>query len=202
MEVRLIQWPRVILASNENRPQLQKVVLDRICIINQRCESELPALRERVGDIPLLVNHFLSEVAEVCGREVVSFDRDAIDLLQAYHWPGNVRQLENIVERAVLLARGSSLTIEDLPPELRGAQEAGGWPQSENQQTAALSHSVALKGKTLREALEGPERQIILQALKEHHGTVLLADYLDINRTTLYKKMKRLGLDDPRLQFA
>ena len=87
--------------------------------------------------------------------------------------------------------------------ELTGAQAAEGWPQSENQQTAALSPSVALKGKTLREALEGPERQIILQALKDHSwNRAATADYLDINRTTLYKKMKRLGLDDPRLQFA
>jgi len=196
---------RVLLASNDNlssavaEGRFRQDLYYRINVVN----LELPALRERVGDIPLLVNHFLSEVAEACGREVVSFDRDAIDLLQAYHWPGNVRQLENIVERAVLLARGSSLTIEDLPPELTGAQEAGGWPQSENQQTAALSPSVALKGKTLREALEGPERQIILQALKEHSwNRAATADYLDINRTTLYKKMKRLGLDDPRLQFA
>ena len=94
----------VILASNENlssavaEGRFRQDLYYRINVVN----LELPALRERVGDIPLLVNHFLSEVAEAFGREVVSFDRDAIDLLQAYHWPGNVRQLENIVERAVL----------------------------------------------------------------------------------------------------
>ena len=60
-----------------------------------------------------------------------------------------------------------------------------------------------LSGMTLREALEGPERQIILQALRQHSwNRAATADALDINRTTLYKKMKRLGLDDPRLQFA
>ncbi|MDA8697901.1 sigma-54 dependent transcriptional regulator [Rhodopirellula sp.] len=196
---------RVILASNED---LSAAVSDgrfrqdlyyRINVVN----LVLPSLRERAGDISLLVNHFLREVAETCGREVATFDKEAIELLKSYRWPGNVRQLENVVERAVLLGRGSVLTIEDLPPELTGQREQDWWAGNAVARQNHLSDEGGPHGKTLREALEGPERQIILQALRDHDwNRAATADALDINRTTLYKKMKRLGLDDPRLQFA
>ena len=195
---------RVILATNDD---LSKAVENgsfrqdlyyRINVVN----IVIPALRQRVGDIPLLVDHFLREAAETCGREVEGFDGDAMAALEAYAWPGNVRQLENVVERAVLLARGDILTCEDLPPELTGRPNS----QFDGMASPGDSASVSLgdvSGKTLREALEGPERQIILQALRSNNwNRAATADALDINRTTLYKKMKRLGLDDPRLQFA
>jgi DNA-binding NtrC family response regulator len=195
---------RVILASNED---LSKAVQEgafrqdlyyRVNVVN----IVLPALRERAGDIPLLVDHFLREVSETCGREVDGFDSEAVNVLQAYSWPGNVRQLENVVERAVLLARGGHLTIEDLPPELTG-RASDQFPSLAAPASPAPVSIGDVNGKTLREALEGPERQIILQALKSHNwNRAATADSLDINRTTLYKKMKRLGLDDPRLQFA
>ncbi|MEM8666719.1 MAG: sigma-54 dependent transcriptional regulator [Planctomycetota bacterium] len=196
---------RVILATNE---QLSKSVQEgtfrqdlyyRINVVN----IVLPSLRERAGDIPLLADHFIREAADTCGREVDGFDEQAIEVMQAYSWPGNVRQLENVVERAVLLSRESRLTVNDLPPELTGRE-------TDPLQGPALSSAPVagvnlgdVSGKTLREALEGPERQIILQALRSNNwNRAATADTLDINRTTLYKKMKRLGLDDPRLQYA
>ncbi|MFK8110965.1 MAG: sigma-54-dependent transcriptional regulator [Rubripirellula sp.] len=193
---------RVILATNDD---LAKSVQDgsfrqdlyyRVNVVN----IILPSLRERVGDIPLLADHFIREAAETCGREVEGFDSDALAAMQAYDWPGNVRQLENVVERAVLLSRGATLTTEDLPPELTGKAS----DQFASQASAIKPVSLGdVNGLTLREALEGPERQIILQALRLNHwNRAATADALDINRTTLYKKMKRLGLDDPRLQFA
>ena len=195
---------RVILATNENllasvdAGTFRQDLYYRINVIN----IQLPSLRERIGDLPLLVDHFLREATETCGREVDCFDEDAIKVMQAYTWPGNIRQLENVVERAVLLGRGPVLTAEDLPPELTG--------RSTDSMSSALAGEVAqavrigeISGKSLREALEGPERQIILQSLKSHQwNRAATADALDINRTTLYKKMKRLGLDDPRLQYA
>jgi len=162
----------------------------------------LPSLRERVGDIPLLIEHFLREASETCGRQIDGFDSTAMSALQSYSWPGNVRQLENVVERAVLLSRDEGLTMEDLPPEISGhstSELGGGMTNTLPMQTLPDE----IDGKTLREALEGPEREIILQALRLHHwNRASTADALDINRTTLYKKMKRLGLDDPRLQFV
>ncbi len=195
---------RVILATNDD---LAKAVEEgafrqdlyyRINVVN----IVLPSLRERAGDIPLLVDHFLRESAETCGREVDGFDSEAMAALQVYAWPGNIRQLENVVERAVLLARGSRLTIEDLPPELTGRanHQFASFSTSGNSTPVSIGD---VNGKTLREALEGPERQIILQALRSNGwNRAATAETLDINRTTLYKKMKRLGLDDPRLQFA
>lgn len=195
---------RVILATNENlaasveKGSFRQDLYYRINVVN----IELPSLRERVGDLPLLVDHFLREAAETCNREIECFDSEAIEVMQAYHWPGNIRQLENVVERAVLLGRGSVLTAEDLPPELTGRVT----DSFSNSTIANPSDAIRVgevSGKSLREALEGPERQIILRSLKANQwNRAATADALDINRTTLYKKMKRLGLDDPRLQYA
>ncbi len=197
---------RVILATNEDLTQsvadgkFRQDLYYRINVVN----IVLPPLRERVGDIPLLVDHFLREAAETCDREISGFDHAAIETLQAYHWPGNVRQLENVVERAVLLSRGSTLCTEDLPPELTNRSSGQvGQAGTSDMSRAAMLVAGDLGGLTLRDALEGPERQIILHALRLHNwNRAATADALDINRTTLYKKMKRLGLDDPRLQFV
>ncbi len=195
---------RVILATNEDLSRavdqgtFRQDLYYRVNVVN----IVLPALRERAGDIPLLVDHFLREVSEACGREISGFNQEAMNVLQGYSWPGNVRQLENVVERAVLLARDEVLTVDDLPPELTG-RVSNPWTSSVN--AAEIPEALSMNdvsGKTLREALEGPERQIILQALRSHGwNRAATAESLDINRTTLYKKMKRLGLDDPRLQF-
>lgn len=196
---------RVILATNEDLSKaveagtFRQDLYYRVNVIN----IVLPPLRDRSGDIPLLVDHFLREVAETSGRDVMGFNQEAMELLQNYHWPGNVRQLENVIERAVLLSRDSLLTTEDLPPELNGRQ-TGSWASHSNSEAGhepIISREIA--GKTLREALEEPERQIILRALRSNSwNRAATAVALDINRTTLYKKMKRLGLDDPRLQFV
>ncbi|MCO8125245.1 sigma-54 dependent transcriptional regulator [Stieleria sp. TO1_6] len=201
---------RVILATNDdlsksvNEGRFRQDLYYRINVVN----IVLPSLRERVGDIPLLVNHFLREAAETCGREMDGFDQQAMAVLQSYRWPGNVRQLQNVVERAVLLARGDHLTVEDLPPELLGRAADPMAASMGDGDSAMMMHPLTMtptsfQGKSLREALEVPEREIILHSLRQHNwNRAATADALEINRTTLYKKMKRLALDDPRLQFA
>ncbi|TWT49147.1 Transcriptional regulatory protein ZraR [Rubripirellula amarantea] len=200
---------RVILATNENLAAavdagtFRQDLYYRVNVVN----IVLPSLRERIGDLPLLVDHFLREASETCNREIERFDDEAMATMEQYPWPGNIRQLENVVERAVLLGRGSVLTLEDLPPELTGRnvdnfQSISSQGNSDGGSSAPVRVG-DVSGKSLRDALEGPERQIILQSLKAHHwNRAATADALEINRTTLYKKMKRLGLDDPRLQFA
>jgi DNA-binding NtrC family response regulator len=175
---------RVILATNENlstaveEGRFRQDLFYRINVIN----IELPSLRERQSDIPVLAQHFLQEMREESGKQVDGFTPEALQTLSRYSWPGNVRELQNVIERAVLLGRSSSIGVEDLSATIRSAP-ASAIP------TAA--------GRTLKEALSGPERQIILEVLESNNwNRNATADSLGINRTTLYKKMKRLGLDD------
>ncbi len=203
---------RVILATNENLTaqvaagRFRQDLYYRINVVG----ITLPSLRERPGDISLLVDHFLREIVAAGGKQTDGFDREAMAMLERYSWPGNIRQLENVVERAVLLGSGSVLTVDDLPPEVCGNLDPIGQFASTVHDEAAFTsmpmpsstESSAL-GKHLRGAMEAPERQIILQTLRDHHwNRAATAEKLGINRTTLYKKMKRLGLDDPRLQYA
>ncbi len=204
---------RVILATNLDletsvaNGSFRQDLYYRINVIN----IELPPLRQRPGDIPLLVDHFIREASEIASRDVEGFDREALDKMQAYRWPGNVRQLENVVERAVLLSSERILGIEDLPPEVLGSSAhqtfgANDLPPASRASNAGFTHwnaAAPAAGQSLREALEFPEREIILQSLRRHGwNRAATAGELEINRTTLYKKMKRLGLDDPRLQYA
>jgi DNA-binding NtrC family response regulator len=218
---------RVILATNENLAAMvnagrfRQDLYYRINVVG----ISLPALRERPGDVPLLVDYFLKEIVAAGGRQTQGFDREAMSVLERYSWPGNIRQLENVVERAVLLGSGSVLTVDDLPPEVCGnidpfahapsmASSVTSFGMQSSYSSARSEADLPLDGsrlaesqvsarKKLRDAMEAPERQIILQTLRDHHwNRAATAEKLGINRTTLYKKMKRLGLDDPRLQFS
>lgn len=179
---------RVILATNERLEDLvaagrfRQDLYYRINVIN----LELPSLRDRISDIPLLAEHFLKQVCQESGKRVQGFSDEALAALERYDWPGNVRELQNVIERAVLLGKGKTVQPEDLPALVaRGASPRIG--------------SVA--GRTLKEALEAPERQLILEALAAHEWCRnTTAEALGINRTTLYKKMKRLGLDAAALR--
>ncbi len=175
---------RVILATNENlaaavaEGRFRQDLFYRINVIN----VELPALRDRISDIPLLARHFLESVCRENGKSSREFTEEAIEAMQRYGWPGNVRELQNVVERAVLLGKRSTIGVEDLPSEV-----AAGAP----------IHVEPVGTKNLKQALEMPERQIILETLQANDwNRQATAESLGINRTTLYKKMKRLGLED------
>lgn len=176
---------RVILATNEDlesavaEGRFRQDLFYRINVIN----LELPPLRERPSDIPLLVDHFMQQAREQLGKATKGFEEEAILQMQAYDWPGNVRELQNTVERAILLSRSDYISLADLPPMLR-----------QNSTPLAIASDIR---KTLKEALEEPERQIILRVLKQNNfNRNETAEWLGINRTTLYKKMKKLGLED------
>ncbi len=177
---------RVILATNE---QLEKAVAEgrfrqdlyyRVNVIN----IELPPLRDRLADIPTLAKHFLAAACEEMNKKPIAFSPPVLDRFQSYGWPGNVRELQNVVERAVLLGNGEVIELEDLPPALRD----GRGPVMGN-----FTNDAGLKS-----ALQEPERRMILQVLESNGWSRnATAEKLGINRTTLYKKMKRLGLEDP-----
>ncbi len=172
---------RLILATNED---LAKKVEDgsfrrdlfyRISVV----PVHLPALRDRLGDIPLLATHFLRRFSEENGKAVSHIDDNAMTILQAHNWPGNIRELENVVERGVILAQGDALSPRDLPPEMTSSAAA------------------PAPGQTLplRKALEIPEREIIERTLRSHGwNRQETAAALMINRTTLFNKMRKYGL--------
>ncbi len=181
---------RVVLATNEDlgkaveEGRFRQDLYYRINVIN----LELPTLYERSSDIPTLAEHFLRKVCDETGKEVQGFDVESVRALQQYRWPGNVRELQNVVERAVLLGKNEWITIADLPAHVTTDAEP----------VAFATSQPSGRPQTLKEALEGPERQIILQVLRENNwNRNATADQLGVNRTTLYKKMKKLGLDEP-----
>ena len=176
---------RVILATNEELARavaagrFRQDLYYRVNVIN----VELPPLRCRLTDIPPLAEHFLKRVRDETGKKVEGFSDQTMAALQAYPWPGNVRELQNVVERAVLLGKRPMIEPDDLPRELVLAAPA------------VAKHAPP---RTLKEALAGPERQIILETLQQQNwNRNATAEQLGINRTTLYKKMKRLGLESP-----
>jgi transcriptional regulator with PAS, ATPase and Fis domain len=177
---------RVILATNENLEEqvrsgkFRQDLFYRINVIH----LQLPALRERIGDLPLLVEHFLQESRKEFGKDIEGFTPEALHLMTQYHWPGNIRELENVVQRSVLLAKRSVLEAVDLPPQFQ-------------RRDSFTSSPVTVASDGLRRAMTLPEKQIILNALQANRwNRNLTAEQLGINRTTLYKKMKKLGLQD------
>jgi len=139
----------------------------------------LPTLRERVGDISLLLKHYLDEFNAENGRDVEGFSPDALDLLTSYGWPGNVRELRNVVEQAVVLSRGKRIGVRDLPAHIREIGEAG--------------VSLPVGSGTL----EDLEKQAIAQALKAAGGNrTRAAEQLGISRRTLHRKIAEYGFEE------
>lgn len=176
---------RLILATNadlEDRVAKGEFRQDLYYRINVITLTQ-PPLRERMGDIPLLAQHYLDEFRTQTGKTVSGFNEQAMHMLQRYHWPGNVRELVNVIERAMVLTKRSVIGIEDLPESLRrGATLSDGL-----QNRIGVAH--------LKAALANPERQIILDALESNGwNRQNTAEMLGINRTTLYKKMKKYGI--------
>jgi len=143
---------------------------------------QVPALRERREDVPLLARHFLERYAREFGRAVGGFSQRAMELLQAYDWPGNVRELENEVQRLVIQAEeGGFVQPEDVSPRVR---KAGG-----------LLDQVQPKKGTLKEVMEQVEKTYLLRALEEHgNNKSATAKTLGITREGLHKKLKNFGL--------
>ena len=200
---------RTILATNENldsavaEGRFRQDLFYRVNVIH----IELPSLRERPDDIPLLAEHFLRSAVKEFARDVDGFTTNAMNTMLAHAWPGNIRELENVIQRAVLLTKSRSIDCEALPRSLLGASSnaptAGAVALSETPKPMETGTKQRLPDfqpdtltKTLSEALEGPERQIILDVLKANDwNRNVTADKLGINRTTLYKKMKKLGIE-------
>lgn len=138
----------------------------------------LPNLMERKEDIPILIRHFLTKYSRKFSKRISGIDSRAEQILFTYTYPGNVRELENIIERAVALAEGETLGTQDLPPDLRG-------------------YSVTTYGKW--PSLEEREREYLEKVLDHtDHDLSRTARILELPRTTLWRKMRKYGLSKPR----
>ncbi|MFA7231815.1 MAG: sigma 54-interacting transcriptional regulator [Victivallaceae bacterium] len=171
---------RIIAASHRN---LEKMVKNgsfredlfyRINVIR----LELPPLRQRKDDIPLLIDQFIERFNRIQHKNVQGINANALELLMAHDWPGNVRELENVIERAFVVGSSGHLTITHLPHELTGRKPL------------AQLHG------TISSAVKFTESQSILAALhKNNNNHKATAKALGIHRSTFYRKIKALGID-------
>ncbi|MBI4405827.1 MAG: sigma-54-dependent Fis family transcriptional regulator [Deltaproteobacteria bacterium] len=178
---------RIITATNKNldayvkEGKFREDLYYRLKVI----VIEMPSLRKRKGDIPDLVNYFLSRSAQKRGKKVTTISREALAMLQAYSWPGNIRELENAIERAVALSNTSMLYAEDFPKEIRMPSETS----IEKELTAASEQDSPIY------SLEQTEKSHIIRALeKMNFNKARTAELLGIDRVTLYRKIRRLGI--------
>jgi DNA-binding NtrC family response regulator len=136
---------------------------------------ELPPLRDRPEDIPDLVEHFIEEFKESDGRAITGVDNECLAVLQGYRWPGNVRQLRNVIQRAIIVSRGPLISVEDLPPELKRFDRR--------------SDRIELR---LGVSLEEVEREVIERTLEFTDGNkARAAEVLGISLKTLYNRLER-----------
>ncbi|HMJ10119.1 MAG TPA: sigma-54 dependent transcriptional regulator [Polyangiaceae bacterium] len=154
----------------------------------------LPALRERGQDIPFLVKHFIEKFNQRLKKNIAGIEADAERLLVSYPWPGNIRELENVIERAVLFSDGSALRTADLPPELREGNPGVRSNTPPSPVPGDAPGSDGLK-EQVKAAMSRLERELIIKALDQTHANVThAARLLKISRKGLQLKMKELGL--------
>jgi two-component system nitrogen regulation response regulator NtrX len=152
----------------------------------------IPPLRERREDIPELVNHFLARFAAEKRIQTPELSKEAMAALQAHDWPGNVRQLRNIIERTLILTPGDRvgcIEVDLLPPEIIDSQGSAGLGGA----------SMAIMGSPLREARESFEREYLKIQIRRFSGNISrTASFIGMERSALHRKLKALGLGDKR----
>jgi len=154
---------------------------------------QLPPLRDRREDIPLLVQHFLEKFNQRLSKNITGVTPEGLKYLQEHHWKGNIRELENVIERCVLLSNGPQITMQDLPSELLQQSESSSAPiYIPPAIDASASLSLPQMWKKHKERLE---TEMIRRALEQTDGNVTKAsEILGISRKSMQKKMKDLGL--------
>jgi two-component system nitrogen regulation response regulator NtrX len=183
VDVRVVAATNVDLRVEVREGRFREDLYYRLSVVPVR----VPALRERRDDIPLLVEHFLTESVARNGSPVRGIAVPAVERLQAYPWPGNVRQLENVVEQMVVLAVGEHLTVADLPAEIADWREQRECP--------------AAAPASFREARAVFERRYLCEALRRHRGVIAqVADAIGMSRKNLYMKLDSLEIDYDRFR--
>jgi two-component system nitrogen regulation response regulator NtrX len=188
VDVRVLSATAKNLADEITAGRFREDLFYRLNVVPVR----LPALRERREDIPELVSHFLARFAAERRLPALSISEEAMAALQAHDWPGNIRQLRNIIERTIILAPGdrvSCIDVDLLPPEILDNQSAMG----------ASSTAMAIMGSPLREARESFEREYLKIQIRRFSGNISrTASFIGMERSALLRKLKALGIGDKR----
>ena len=188
---------RFLMSTSENLPALveqgrfRQELYHRVSVMT----LFLPPLRHRGSDVELLAEWFRTRYSQEFRKNVLGFTQDALDILRRHDWPGNIRELEAAIQRAVVLATGPRITAGNLAPLLNHSHH-----QAQPGTNGAPRPHLQFGVRPLKEALEDPEKRLIIQALQAFKwNRQETARVLDINRTTLYKKMKKYNLliDEP-----
>jgi len=181
---------RVVAATNQDLPvairekRFREDLYYRLNVI----PIEVPPLRERREDVPLLMRHFLDTLNAEKGRGVTGFEEQALERLLAHDWPGNVRELENLIERLVILRGEGEIRLEDLPPPFSSVRTP----------LRTDAPRIPSAGIPFNDVVDRFETDLILQALEQTHwNKQRAAQILGLNRTTLLEKIKKKGLEPP-----
>jgi DNA-binding NtrC family response regulator len=187
----------VIAATNRDlRVALEKGTLRRDLYYRLNVLTlELPPLRERREDIPLLARRFLETSSTAMRKRGLTLDSDVIAAFQAYNWPGNVRELQNVIARLVALASSSHITLADLPASIGSSAPRPTSPQ------ALPSPRASRRSGQVSELDMAQERAELLALIKSARTMSEAAAQLGITRSTLYRRLERCGLQ-PRRIFA
>ncbi len=178
-DVRIITATNTPLSEEVEKKKFREDLYHRINVVS----LYIPPLRERLGDIEPLIDHFIKRFNELHRKKIRGISKNALQLCYNYPWPGNVRQLENVMERAVILTPGEFIIPEFLPEEMRTTPVPG---EEETDMPLAA-------------ALAEAEKRIIFRCLKQNNwNRQLTAQVLGISRTTLFNKMRQYQIDDPR----
>jgi NtrC-family two-component system response regulator AlgB len=178
-EVRIIAATSQDLKQRVTEGAFREDLFFRLNVIT----AEMPPLRQRQDDLMRFAAHYFKHFAALCGRRLDGFSEPASAAIRAYAWPGNLRELRNAIERAVIMAKGNKINLEDLPADLRGQPIAGGNGNGALLEVGSLVSMERLEEAHLRKVLE---------------RTSNLADaaqVLGIDQATLYRKRKKIGLE-------
>jgi two-component system nitrogen regulation response regulator NtrX len=188
VDVRVLSATSRNLADEISAGRFREDLYYRLNVVPVR----LPPLQERREDIPELVSHFLARFAAERRIQTPELSREAMAALQAHDWPGNVRQLRNIIERTLILTPGDQIgciEVDLLPPEILESQGSAG----------VGGPSLAIMGSPLREARESFEREYLKIQIRRFSGNISrTASFIGMERSALHRKLKALGLGDKR----
>jgi two-component system nitrogen regulation response regulator GlnG len=198
-DVRIIAATNKVLEQAVAARQFREDLFYRLNVVR----IPIPPLRDRRGDIPLLVNYFLKKLAQEATQQPKAIMPHVIKVLEKYHWPGNVRELENVIRRAHVMAKGNAILFSDLPPEISGQGSSGTPPLPASAGEAAATDAAALARQLFQWAKRDPklkvipavERELVIQALKEaNNNQVRAAKLLGVTRATLRKRIEKFGI--------